>query len=104
MARAPTGLPGQGDKALETQSAREAMMRCDECGELGRTVINDSGVNVFCNKCKKHWPISSMSLAQKLPVAAPRGLSKQTLVEPDWSLAEGEIGDVTNEQVGPKRR
>jgi hypothetical protein len=104
MGDAPKGLPGEADHAVELQAAREAMITCPDCGQKGRTVTNSGGVNVFCNQCKKHWPISSTPRARELPVALPRGLSKQTLVEPDWSLAEGEVGDVTNEQVGPKRR
>jgi ribosomal protein L37AE/L43A len=102
MAEAPKGLPGE--TAVDVQAAREKMITCPKCGQKGRTVTNSSGVNVFCNKCKIHWPISSAPLAKEVPMSTPRGLRKETLVEPDWSMADIEIGDVTNEQVGPKRR
>jgi hypothetical protein len=99
----PTGLPG-ATRVSSDQELREQMVTCQTCGEKGRVVSNRSGVNVFCNTCKIHWPISSVSLAKDLPVTAPRGLRKETIVEPDWTMAETEIGDASNEQVGPKRR
>ena len=98
----PTGLPGI--KAENLTAAREARVLCPQCGQKGRTVANSSGVNVFCNACKIHWPISGIPVAKQIPLTAPRGLSKQTLVEPDWNMATDQIGDVSNEQVGPKRR
>lgn len=34
-----------------------------------------------------------------------RGLRKETFVEPDWNKALDNVeGDLTHEQVGPKRR
>ena len=102
MGNAPKGLPQATEE--DTTAARETMITCPDCGEKGRTVSNSLGVNVYCNKCKTHWPISAMPRARVVPPTMPRGLTKQTVVEPDWSLAEAEIGDVTNEQVGPKRR
>ena len=98
----PTGLPGV--QAEDLTAAREARIKCPQCGQKGRTVSNSGGVNVYCNACKIHWPISGMPVAKHVPLTAPRGLSKETIVEPDWSMADAQIGDVSNEQVGPKRR
>ena len=102
MADQPDGLPGAKALSTQAQDALE-MVTCQKCGQKGRTVSNHNGVNVYCNTCKIHWPISR-TRGKEIPMTAPRGLSKQTLVEPDWSMADIEIGDVTNEQVGPKRR
>ena len=103
MGNTPRGLPGESDKAaVRVQATRESMVHCRACGQKGRTVSNSGGVNVYCNTCKTHWPISSAPLAKEVPLSQPRGLSKVTLVEPDWGIATETIGDVTNDEVGPK--
>jgi hypothetical protein len=97
----PVDLSRSGDEV----SAIEKFRACPDCNQETRIVSNFSGVTAYCGPCKKSWPISSMPRASILPVALPRGLSKQTLVEPDWSRAQDNPhGDPLNEQVGPKRR
>lgn len=60
---------------------------CSKCGQEGRVVSNELGVNVFCNHCKTHWPVSMAKVQEGAVALMPRGLSKQTLVEPDTSIA-----------------
>lgn len=85
-----TGLPEVEDQSVEARKHAKRLddaTFCSKCGEPGRVVSNNNGINVFCGPCKIHWPISATPL---VPVAVPvqeRGLKKTTLVEPDWSRA-----------------
>jgi hypothetical protein len=61
---------------------------CRKCGVEGRVVSNDLGVNVYCQQCKDFWPVSGCRAPDKrMPLSAPRGLSKQSRAEPDVSVA-----------------
>ena len=102
------GLP-EIDRAAQAdnRTAIEKARTCPHCKSAKnvRIVSNQHGVNAICGPCKRHWPISAAPLAPQMPEALPRGLHKQTIVEPQWEKAYDEIEeDVTNEQVGPKRR
>ena len=67
---------------------------CPDCGKAGRVISNSSGVNVFCNTCKKYWPLSGPRLrVDEVPHYGPRGLSKQTVVVPDLYGAFDNIDD-----------
>ena len=66
----------------------EKFRYCHKCGVKGRVVSNSSGVNVHCPQCKDFWPVSgSRAPDKRMPLSAPRGLSKQTRVTPDVSIA-----------------
>lgn len=65
---------------------------CPTCEGEARIVSNSNGVSGHCVKCKSSWPLSAASLRPSVPVATPRGISKQTLVEPDWNIAFDDIG------------
>jgi len=82
----PEGLPevpgAHGGDPLEK------FRMCPKCGVEGTVVSNSSGVNVRCRVCKDWWPVSgSRAPDKRLPLTAPRGLSKQTRVTPDVSIA-----------------
>lgn len=88
----PVGLPGaktvadsrqESDLNLNMAKART----CPKCGKEGRIVSNYAGVNGHCGPCKIHWPVTNSALRPEVPSSLPRGLSKQTAVEPDWSVA-----------------
>jgi len=108
MTSKPTGLPSGLPKVKNRYNVEETALDkarvCKKCGEEGRVVTNSMGTTVHCNTCKTFWPISSTpNVIIELPIQG-RGVSKQVYVEPDWNKAfEPDDGDVTNEQVGPKR-
>lgn len=69
-------------------SALDKSRICQTCGNEGRVVSNQWGVNVHCGHCKTSWPVSGARQPDsRLPLSAPRGLSKQTRVAPDVSIA-----------------
>jgi hypothetical protein len=104
----PTGLPVVNSHRAAHQENQIPNVRfCKKCreegrGEVeGRVVSNSLGVNVYC-RCGYQWPISSAALAPAMPDTMPRGLRKETWVEPDWNLAFEDLGD-RNDKVGPKK-
>jgi hypothetical protein len=108
MSKPLRGLPPV-DKSLtqENRLAIDIARTCPYCKSAKgvRIVSNGYGVNAICGPCKRHWPISAAPLAPQMPESLPRGLHKQTLVEPNWDKAYDELeGDATNEQIGPKKR
>jgi hypothetical protein len=88
----PTGLPevaGLPD-VPETQEKENPInkgRRCPQCKKEARVVSNRSGVQAYCGPCKIDWPISSAARGAEVPLSAPRGLRKETIVEPDWDKA-----------------
>jgi len=95
-----TGLPASkpNTDSLHEESLSAAFNRnrtCPQCGKQGRIVSNNLGVNGHCGPCRIHWPIANSPLRPETPGAAPRGLHKETSVEPDWSLAfDRDVGDL----------
>jgi len=82
----PEGLPEVPDKTAK--DTLKDFRVCPKCGVEGTVVSNSSGVNVRCRVCKNWWPVSgSRAPDKRLPLTAPRGLSKQTRVTPDVSIA-----------------
>ena len=65
---------------------------CPTCQGKARIVSNHRGLSGHCFKCKNSWPLASSALQPVSPVAPERGLSRQTVVEPDWNIAFEEIG------------
>ena len=102
----PSGLPEVDVKTnWDDVAAIDRCRFCPACHAEARIVSNSSGITAYCGPCHTFWPIASQSSMLATPPSLPRGLSKQTLVEPDWSMAlESSTGDPLNEQVGPKRR
>ena len=95
----PTGLPEVRTK-LESlaesnlQANIDRARLCPKCNKPGRVVSNYNGVNVFCGPCKIHWGISNAPLQPESPQSMPRGLHKETYVEPDWTIAfDRDIGE-----------
>ena len=72
------------------QRALDTARKCDKCGKEGRVVSNRNGVRAYC-VCGFNWGISLMALQPSLPLTGGRGISKETLVEPDWSLADEDL-------------
>lgn len=107
MSKTPTGLPEADPTETQTEdpAIQSAKVRvCNVCGKgNARISSNYSGVAAHCT-CGNSWPLASSSLAPSFPVAPDRGLSKQTLVEPNWDLAFEDLEGENNEQVGPKRK
>lgn len=107
MGRKPTGLPGLPHKRVAATPPRgrpvigapppvpvpvnndplAAARICPSCGKEGRVVSNHLGTNVFCGPCKRHWPIASGSKQEMIIPNLPRGLRKETRIEPDWDMA-----------------
>lgn len=88
----PSGLP-EPEKQKNENPLDKARF-CPKCGKEGRIVSNYLGVNVYCNPCKNVWAISApLNPVTISPANIPRGLSKITLVEPDYNMAD----DVPNE-------
>jgi len=107
MSNRPKGLPpvDESKKVRVEANALDISRFCTTCGKEARVVANNSGTHCNCISCKKWWPISSTPKAQEIPLARGRSLRKETYVEPDWSKAFDNIdGDLTHEQVGPRRK
>ena len=100
------GLPPIDSSMKEDdRPALDKARYCPTCRREARIVSNTYGIEAYCGPCKKNWPISSTSNVLMTAPNLPRGLSKQTLVEPDWNRAQEDThGDPLNEQIGPKRR
>lgn len=82
----PTDLPEAPGRVSGDPLAK--FRHCKKCGVEGRVVSNSSGVKVICPVCKDWWQVSgSRSPDKRMPLTAPRGLSKQTRVTPDVSIA-----------------
>ncbi len=100
------GLPEADptEEAAEVPAIRsEAVRTCADCGNKNpRIASTNSGVTAYCS-CGKFWPIASGGLSRTLPETIPRGISKTTLVEPNWDIAFEDLGGPHGE-VGPKRR
>jgi len=105
--RVPKGLPeADPTEALaEAPAVRSERAKiCDKCGERAyRVASGRGGVTAYC-ACGHWWAITSKPVGGTLPLEAPRGLSKQTLVEPDWDKAFEDMEGASNDEVGPKRR
>lgn len=94
---APTKLPSRKEIDAKETAQLDANLRnmrlCPTCKREGRVVSNTLGVNVYCGPCKIHWPIANTPLLPEAPILMPRGISKQTHVEPDWNMAyDDDIG------------
>jgi len=104
---APKGLPlvDPTETIDETPAVRSEQAKiCDKCGKKAYRVSSGAGgVAAYCT-CGHWWAISSRPVGGTLPVTPPRGLSKQTLVEPDWDKAFENMEGAPNDAVGPKRR
>jgi hypothetical protein len=121
---APKGAPLPGGKPVRRVEAKSAptsfpkpafvpapqrenklynVRMCQKCGREGRVVSNTNGIHIFC-QCGFNWPISSSALNPPAPMVPARGLQKTTMVEPDWSRAEEDLGVRSNESIGPKPR
>lgn len=73
------------------QRALDTARKCDKCGnEDPRIVSNRDGVRAYC-VCGFNWGISLSAVSPNLPLNSGRGISKQTLVEPDWTLADEDL-------------
>jgi hypothetical protein len=102
MSIAPEGLP---DAPIETScSAMDKARFCPTCKVEARIVSNYLGINAFCPQCKENWPISATPMKLEIPIGPARGMSKVTLVEPDWNMALDSNYGSSNEQVGPRRK
>jgi len=61
---------------------------CTQCGAEARIVSNRFGRTAYCGPCGTEWPISGPVVPQHAVAGyLPRGLSKQTLLEPDYTMA-----------------
>lgn len=70
-----------------TVSPLEAGRFCPTCGKEARIVSNRLGVTAYCGPCGTHWGISGSRFVPPEVMARPRGLSKQTFMAPDTSIA-----------------
>jgi hypothetical protein len=84
----PEGLPEELPvvEAEARKTALDTARFCPTCKQEARINSNHLGVRAYCNNCRTDWPISGPAILD-LPASLPRGLSKQTLVEPDIQLA-----------------
>jgi hypothetical protein len=60
---------------------------CKTCGKEGRVITNSNGVFVKCHPCNSYWPVAPAIVGIGDAEVRPRGLSKETQVEPDWDKA-----------------
>lgn len=103
----PAGLPATDptEEEVETAAIRAEQTRiCDKCGNRAQRVSsNNTGVTAYC-ECGHWWAIASRPIGGALPITPVRGLSKETLVEPDWNKAFEDTEGVRNDEIGPKRK
>ena len=100
---APTDLPDAKAK-IAPRSAKEAARICEKCQSTSVRVWSDAyGQHAQCGHCKHFWGIS-MAASMIIPSQAfERGLSKQTIVEPDWNLAFEPDIDEPDPEPGEER-
>lgn len=104
---APDDLPAPvGSTAgLKPIEAVEAARTCEKCGSKNvRIFSNYNGRQAKCTECKHWWSIAMV------PAAAivrgdlnVRGLSKRTVIEPDWNLAYEDLDDVYDPNNDPTK-
>lgn len=94
---APERLPAV--KAKRKRPDPVALSRkCDKCsGESVRVQSNFQERRAWCNNCGHNWAISMATSMVVRPEVFDRGLSKQTLVEPDWNLAYEDLDEWPDE-------
>lgn len=80
------GLPAPAQEVNENPVDKARL--CQACGAESRVVSNRFGRTAYCGPCGTQWPISGPVVPPHAEAAfLPRGLSKSTLVEPDYSIA-----------------
>lgn len=104
MTKKLIGLPDVDYKAKTHVRGIDAARYCQDCDTECRVISNSTGVHAYCSTCKRWWPISPQAVAPPLPPTPLRGLRKETLVEPDWTVADREVGEAKHDEVGPKRK
>jgi len=80
-------LPPPKVEVIDRALQRPDLRICPKCKVEGRVVSNDTGVFVLCNTCKDFWPLSGAVNYPRIGADLSRGLMKQTVMEPDYSLA-----------------
>jgi hypothetical protein len=80
----PDDLPEVKEKA--SGNPIDLGRTCPTCKGEARVVSNRNGVRAYCGPCKQDWAISGPR-DKVMPHTLPRGISKQTLVQPDWEMA-----------------
>lgn len=82
----PQALPSVSPGGVSYASpALEQLRKCPDCHGDTRVVSNYAGVNAFCDRCGKHWPVSQGSPLSNMAVPG-RGISKQTYVGADVDI------------------
>jgi len=99
-----TGLPEPQVEVKRGERAVDKARKCKQCGKDARIVSKSGFRQAYCGPCKLTWPIGPAPDLSGPPLNMPRGLSKQTLVEPDWNMAYEEIGTGEDESFGPKKK
>lgn len=91
--------PGAGglvaEELVEVQPPEEVAVpttqqerQCDRCGSKELRIGHGmQGIRAYCISCKNEWGIAATTGSRSIPTYGGRGMSKQTLVEPDWGLA-----------------
>lgn len=83
--KVPDGLP-EVDYGTPKVSPVDKAKFCPDCGKEGRVASNHLGRRGYCYYCKIDWPISGPRTHDLVANYGPRGIGKQTLVEPDWDI------------------
>lgn len=74
--------------------AIDAARTCPYCGSTEvRIAAGSNGVRAYCTPCKRHWGVSMAPMAPTIPLTRGRGIHKETLVQPDWSLVDENLDD-----------
>jgi len=92
----PTDLP-EAKVVVFAKTPLEAASTCEKCGGPTRIVSNYEGRRAWCNKCGHNWGISLAAVSLVPGGLETRGLSKRTLVEPDWNLAYEDLDEIDGE-------
>lgn len=84
-------VESEGESILpeeKTVTNKRQELKCDKCGSTEiRIGHNQFGIRAYCTSCKHQWGIAATTGSPRVPTYAGRGMSKETLVEPEWGLA-----------------
>lgn len=89
---APDDLPSAPQKEKQA-TARDASRTCEKCGSTEVRINNAyDGSRAHC-VCGHSWSLSMFAVPYTPDGLMSRGITKRTLVEPDWELAYEDLDD-----------
>lgn len=94
----PEDLPEVTAKRAPADAVKASRI-CEKCSSTSvRINSTHEGRRAWCNQCGHNWGISMATSMHVRDGILSRGITKRTLVEPDWNLAFEDIGEWDDQQ------